>query len=93
VPLVPDDLAQWIGRARRDDWHTYFVGSDIRCMLAEIERLRAAATDVPCKIHAKLIEDIDQVAEFGHPAIGRKDDAATLKWIRDEIKRVCGGDK
>lgn len=27
--------------ARRDDWHTRFVGSDIRQMLGEIERLRA----------------------------------------------------
>lgn len=36
----------------------------------------------------KLISDIEHVAEFGHPAIDRKDNAAVLEWIRGEIKRV-----
>jgi hypothetical protein len=35
-------LDHWKPLARRDDWHMLFVGSDIREMLAEIERLRAA---------------------------------------------------
>jgi hypothetical protein len=38
--FVPKDLTGWTTQARRDDWHMSFVGSDIRCMLAEIERLR-----------------------------------------------------
>jgi len=42
--LVPTDLTEWITAARRDDWHMTFVGSDIRCMLGEIDRLRAAKT-------------------------------------------------
>ncbi len=32
----------WTEWARRDDWHERFVGSDIRQMLGEITRLRAA---------------------------------------------------
>jgi hypothetical protein len=44
---LPDDaviidkntLRRWTEQARRDDWHQTFVGSDIRQMLAEIERL------------------------------------------------------
>lgn len=39
----------------------------------------------------RLISDIDHVAEFGHPAIDRQDDAAALEWIRTEIRRVYGG--
>jgi hypothetical protein len=38
--FVPIDLSDLITKARRDDWYLHFVGSDIRCMLAEIERLR-----------------------------------------------------
>ena len=33
-------LAIWKEMARRDDWHMRFVGSDIRLMIQEIERLR-----------------------------------------------------
>lgn len=38
--MIPEDLTAWKELARRDDWHTTFVGSDIRCMIGEIERLR-----------------------------------------------------
>ena len=34
-------LALWKEMARRDDWHMKFVGSDIRLMIQEIERLRS----------------------------------------------------
>ena len=37
---VPEDLTELKERARRDDWHTLFVGSDIRVLLMEIENLR-----------------------------------------------------
>jgi len=37
--LSKDQLDQWTQFARRDDWHQTFVGSDIRQMLGEIERL------------------------------------------------------
>lgn len=37
-------LAQWKDWARRDEWHVLFVGSDIRQMVGEIERLRQEAT-------------------------------------------------
>jgi hypothetical protein len=35
-------LECWKADARRDDWHTRFVGGDIRTMIAEIEYLREA---------------------------------------------------
>jgi len=38
--MIPTDLTQWKESARRDDWHICFVGSDIREMIGEIERLR-----------------------------------------------------
>ena len=41
----------------------------------------------------KLISDINYVAEFGHPAIDRKDDAAALEWIRGEIERFGGNEQ
>lgn len=34
------DIEQCKNAAKRDDWHMHFVGSDIRWMLGEIERLR-----------------------------------------------------
>lgn len=37
----------WTQYARRDDWHTFLVGSDIRVMLGEIQRLRAALASSP----------------------------------------------
>lgn len=37
-------LELWKEWARRDDWHYNFVGSDIRQLIGEIERLRAAKT-------------------------------------------------
>jgi hypothetical protein len=43
--FVPKDLTGWTTQARRDDWHMSFVVSDIRCMLAEIERLRASLSE------------------------------------------------
>lgn len=33
-------LVEWKEMAQRDDWHLSFVGSDIRQMIGEIERLR-----------------------------------------------------
>ncbi len=44
-----ETFATWLGWAKRDDWHLKFVGSDIRVMLADLDRLRtvqAAATDL-----------------------------------------------
>lgn len=40
--IDPVILENWKEIARRDDWHLSFVGSDIRRMLDNIERLRAA---------------------------------------------------
>lgn len=33
--------------ARRDDWHRTLVGSDVRALIAEVRRLRAALEDKP----------------------------------------------
>lgn len=50
-------LPQWREWARRDDWHTLFVGSDIREMLSEIERLRALV-----KFHQKAsVEECSEI--------------------------------
>lgn len=38
--------------------------------------------------YAKALDDIAYVAEFGHPAIDRKDDSAALEWIR-QTARSC----
>lgn len=35
-------LQRWGELAKRDDWHMLFVGSDIRLLLGEVERLRSA---------------------------------------------------
>lgn len=35
-----ETLVRWQELAKRDDWHQHFVGSDIRQMLGEIDRLR-----------------------------------------------------
>lgn len=48
-------LSQWRVAARRDDWHTKFVGSDIRQMLGEIERLQNVIDSRPA-INAGLPE-------------------------------------
>lgn len=40
--ISKDTLDQWKQWARRDDWHLYFVGSDIRQMIGEVERLQCA---------------------------------------------------
>lgn len=41
MPISNSQLLDWQVAARRDDWHKTFVGSDIRQMLSEIERLRS----------------------------------------------------
>jgi hypothetical protein len=38
--LSQSQLKVWLDQARRDDWHVTFVGSEIRQMLGEIDRLR-----------------------------------------------------
>ncbi len=40
--LTGGQIVKWIEWSRRDDWHRLFVGSDVRLMLGEIQRLRAA---------------------------------------------------
>lgn len=56
--FVPRDLTEWTTQARRDDWHMRFVGSDIRCMLAEIERLREVHRWCPLDDHARALGPI-----------------------------------
>lgn len=57
---VPDDLTELKERARRDNWHTYFDGSDIRSLLSEIESLRRELA------HSKsLVKGYSDVARRG----------------------------
>lgn len=55
-----DTLQEWIANARRDDWHSLFVGSDIRIMLGEIER-NAAKIETDAKVIAALREALTEV--------------------------------
>jgi hypothetical protein len=45
-------LSEWTELAKRDDWHRTFIGSDIRQMLGEIERLQGGLEKIakrwPC---------------------------------------------
>jgi len=43
---LPRPLEQMKEEARRDDWHMLFVGSDIRQLIAEIERLQDIVNNV-----------------------------------------------
>lgn len=51
-------MAKWQTQARLDTWHRNFVGSDIRQMLGEIERLRGLAK-------AMIENDPDDMAADG----------------------------
>lgn len=42
MAIHPEIFASWKEISIRDDWHRYFVGSDIRVMLGEIDNLTAA---------------------------------------------------
>lgn len=46
MTISEHDWKRWNEKSVRDDWHLHFVGSDIRQMLGEIERLRAALYEV-----------------------------------------------
>lgn len=41
----------------------------------------------------KVLDDIAYVAEFGHPAINRKDDSLTLEWIKQAARSALGKDR
>ncbi len=57
-------LDKWIAQARRDDWHRTFVGSDIRVMLAEIERLTSRLSLAEKSIECFEADRIDFEAEI-----------------------------
>jgi hypothetical protein len=40
--LSDEVLSRWAEWAKRDDWHYEFVGSDIRLLIGEVQRTRAA---------------------------------------------------
>lgn len=40
--LTDKQLDAWAETAKRDDWHFHFVGSDIRQLVGELQRLRSA---------------------------------------------------
>jgi hypothetical protein len=54
--LTRETFDQWREWAQFDDWHTRFVGSDIRVMLGEIARLRAVLLD--CKHGAEYPDEL-----------------------------------
>ncbi len=44
---LPRPLEQMKAEARRDNWHVTFVGSDVRQLISEIERLQAIVDKLP----------------------------------------------
>ena len=55
---LPRPLEQMIEEARRDDWHTVFVGSDIRVLLARISELEADKDELETeneKLHDRVM--------------------------------------
>jgi len=46
MPIDPKTFAQWQEWSKLDTWHHHFVGSDIRQMLGEIERLCAKVNEL-----------------------------------------------
>ena len=43
--LSDDQIDAFVALARRDDWHRHFVGSDIRMILGDLMRARAALSN------------------------------------------------
>lgn len=71
---------KWKQWARRDDWHTLFVGSDIRQMLGEIERL-APPTDT------RSIEGNQVITPAQSP--GKDDNALeTIDGAGDQVEAI-----
>jgi len=59
-------LAKWKELAQQDNWHNFFVGSDIRQMLGEIERLQSQLAEAKLALEAPTKEEIalrEQIAE------------------------------
>lgn len=76
----------WKDDARRDDWHTRFVGSDIRQMLGEIERLtkevrlaaKPADESFPISPSSLVAAWSRYVALFGEPPHGTEEQIRAL---------------
>lgn len=75
--ISQEQLREWLGLARRDDWHTHFVGSDVRQMLAEIERKDAEIA----KLH-RLLRHADNVVIWEH--------TTARSGFQEEIEEVLG---
>lgn len=67
-------LNRWTELARRDDWHQLFVGSDVRLMLSEINRLRHDCAEF-YQVIGCLSEPHDDV--FNQPSVVKALDNAS----------------
>jgi hypothetical protein len=69
--LTDKRLADWADLAKRDDWHQLFVGSDLRQLIIEVQRLRAARTTedaverVALKSWAEMRDDNEEIIACG----------------------------
>jgi hypothetical protein len=89
IQLVPDDLTNWTEHARRDDWHMYFVGSDIRCMLGEIGRLRKLVNEAYPVVTAACI--VVAADTYKDPVLSREDAVkAGIAGLHDAVGKWHG---
>jgi len=66
---IVERLEKWKELAKRDDWHLHFVGSDIREMIAEIERLKRfleIALDAYEDANDELVNKDPNIGKPGH---------------------------
>lgn len=68
LQLNGDTLHQFMIRARRDDWHQSFVGSDIRMLVRQ---------------SMNAIELAAELAKLREENLSLKADAARWKWARE----------
>lgn len=85
-------LEHWIELARRDDWHRHFVGSDIRRMLGEIERLQHAKRAALKIADERSKENVELKAEIAKlqadQAVWVTETQKAHKELQAEIERL-----
>ena len=91
VTADPQTFERMKEDARRDDWHLRFVGSDIRQMLGEIERLRAAAKEIEMEariaagLSRTLLSKLDWKPSRAHFETSKN----TFDKIADDLSKLC----
>lgn len=72
MELTDEKLVEMAERAKRDDWHYSFVGSDIRQLIGEVQRLRGSRiAELEGRLHGGEIGAAGDALDF---ALDRIDD-------------------